>query len=109
MFIFFTNSAIVFSSLVRSHVVFKFLNYVTDKIVRVVLTTLALMLSCVQNYMFVCEREREREGYVLSVHNKTKFCGKNMDKICRFYPSVYCIFLIGQCRCGFWLFFCPLK
>ncbi len=57
----------------RSHVVFKFLNYVTDKIVRVLLTTLALMLRCVQNYMYICEREREREreGYVLSVHDKT--------------------------------------
>ncbi len=56
-------------SLVRSHVVFKLLNYVTDKIIRVVLTTLALMLMCVQT---VCDGERagERE-YVLSVHNKT--------------------------------------
>ncbi len=33
LFIFFTNCAIVATSLVRSHVVFKFLNYVTDKIV----------------------------------------------------------------------------
>ncbi len=32
--------------------------------------------------------------------------GKNMDWICRFYPFVYCIYLFGQCRCGFWLFFC---
>ncbi len=32
----------------RSQVVVKFLNYVTDKIVRVVLTTSALMLRCVQ-------------------------------------------------------------
>ncbi len=54
----------VVTSLVRSHVVFKLLNYVTDKIVRVALTTLALMLTCVQT---VCEGERE---YVLSVHNK---------------------------------------
>ncbi len=46
--IFFTNSAVVAPSLVRSHVLFKFLNDVTDKIVRVVLTTLALMLRCVQ-------------------------------------------------------------
>ncbi len=42
--IFFTNSAVVVTSLVRSHVVFKLLNYVTDKILRVVLPTLA----CVQ-------------------------------------------------------------
>ncbi len=38
--IFFTNSTVVFTSLVRSHVVFKLLNYVTDKIVIVALTTL---------------------------------------------------------------------
>ncbi len=31
----------------RSNVVFMFLNYVSDKVVRVVLTTLALMLTCV--------------------------------------------------------------
>ncbi len=52
----------------------KFLNYITDKIVRVVLTTLALMLRYVQT-MRVCEEEtesrRERVGYVLSVYNKT--------------------------------------
>ncbi len=56
--------------------VFKFLNYVTDKIVRVVLTKLVLMLKCVQSITLcasVRERERERVtlGYVLSVHNKT--------------------------------------
>ncbi len=47
----------------RSHVVFKFLNYVTDKIVRVVLITLAPMLRCVQNHykLFVCLRGRDRE------------------------------------------------
>ncbi len=42
------NSAVVVTSLVRSHIVFKLLNYVTDKIVRVALTTLARMLMCVQ-------------------------------------------------------------
>ncbi len=53
----------------RSHVVFKLLNYVTDKIVRVALTTLARMLRCMQT---VCEGERAGEiEYVLSVHNKT--------------------------------------
>ncbi len=46
-FIFFTNSAIVVASLVRSHVVFKLLNCSSDKIIRVVLTTLSV-------------RERER-------------------------------------------------
>ncbi len=61
--IFFTNSVV--TSLVRSHVVFNLLNYVTDKIVRVALTTLVLMLTCAQT---VCEGEIE---YVLSVHNKT--------------------------------------
>ncbi len=45
------NSAVVATSLVRSHVVFKFLNYVTDKIIRVVLTILALILRCVQLYV----------------------------------------------------------
>ncbi len=60
----------------RSHAVFKFINYVTDKIVRVVLITLALMLRCVQTIcVSVRERpragERERVGYVLSIHNKT--------------------------------------
>ncbi len=29
-----------------------------------------------------------------------------MDKIYRFYPFVYCIYLFGQCHCGFWLFCC---
>ncbi len=56
LFSFFTNNAVGGTSLVRSHVVFKFLNYVTDKIVRVVLTTLALMLRCVQT-MCICEGE----------------------------------------------------
>ncbi len=77
------NSAVVVTSLVRSHVVFKLLNYVTDKIVSNIsayvsayLTTLARILMCVQTVrLCVCEREREREregeiGYVLSVHNK---------------------------------------
>ncbi len=56
----FLHSAVVVTSLVRSHVVFKLLNYVTDKIVRVALTTLALMLTCVQICASVRERERER-------------------------------------------------
>ncbi len=42
-----SSVVVVATSLERSHVVFKFLNYVTDKIVRVVLTTSALMLMCV--------------------------------------------------------------
>ncbi len=42
------NRVVVATSLVRSHVVFKFLNYVTDKIIRVVSNTLALMIKCVQ-------------------------------------------------------------
>ncbi len=64
------NSTIVVTSLVKSHVVFKLLNYVTDKILRVVLT-LAFMLTFVQT---VCEGERAGEiEYVLSVHNKM-FC-----------------------------------
>ncbi len=53
-FIFFTNSAVVVTSLVRSHVVFKLLNYVTDKIVRVALTTLARMLTCVRERESMC-------------------------------------------------------
>ncbi len=58
----------------RSHVVFKLLNYVTDKIVRVALTTLARMLRCMQT---VCEGERAGEiEYVLSVHNKRNFVAK---------------------------------
>ncbi len=48
----------------RRHVVFKLLNYVTDKIARVALTTLVCMLTCVQT-----EVEGEIEN-VLSVHNK---------------------------------------
>ncbi len=56
-FIFFMNRAVVVASLVRSHVVFKFVNYVTDKIVRVVLITLSLMLRCVQT---ICVSVRER-------------------------------------------------
>ncbi len=74
MFIFFTNSTVVATLLVRSHAVFKFLNYVTDKIARVVLILLALMLRCVQT-ICVSVRERPRAGervsYVLSVHDKT--------------------------------------
>ncbi len=57
--IFFTNSAVVVTSLVRSHVVFKFLNYVTDKIVSVVLTRISLMLRCVHT---ICVSVRERES-----------------------------------------------
>ncbi len=68
LFIFFMDSAVVVASLVRSHVVFKLLNYGTDKIVRVVLTIYALMLTCVQT---VCEGERAGEiEYVLFIHNK---------------------------------------
>ncbi len=47
------------TSLVRSYVVFKFLNYVTNKIVREVLTTLVLMLRCVQT-ITLCASVRER-------------------------------------------------
>ncbi len=61
---FFTNSAVVATSLVRSHVVSKLLNYVTDKIVRVALITSALMLTCVQT---VCEGERE-SGSLVQIH-----------------------------------------
>ncbi len=57
------NSAVVVTSLVRSHVVFKFLNYVTDKIFRVVLITLALMIRCVQT-ICVSARERPRAGEI---------------------------------------------
>ncbi len=60
-FIFFMISTVVATLLVRSHVLFKFLNYVTDKIVIVVLTTLALMLRCVQT-ICVSVRERPRAG-----------------------------------------------
>ncbi len=47
-----------------SHVafVFKFLNYVNAKIVRVVLTTLAIMLRCVQTIIYVSLSERPRAG-----------------------------------------------
>ncbi len=70
---FFTNSVILATSLVRSHVIFKFLNYVTNKIVRVMLTTLALMLRCVQT-MCVCEGETE--------------CGKEREsRLCAFRTS----------------------
>ncbi len=55
------DKSVVATSLVRSHVVFKVLNYVTDKIVRVVLTTLALMLRCVKT-ISVSVRERPRAG-----------------------------------------------
>ncbi len=30
---------------------------------------------------------------MLSVHNKIKFCGKNMDIICHFDPFVYYIYI----------------
>ncbi len=52
------------------------------------------------------ETKSGRERVVLFVHNKMQFCGKNMDKICRFYPCVYCIYLFGLCRYDFWLFCC---
>ncbi len=42
------NSTVVVTSLVRSHVVFKCFNYVTDRILRVELTTLARMLTGVK-------------------------------------------------------------
>ncbi len=42
----------------RSRVVSKLLNYLTAKIIRVALTTLAHMLTCVQTVMCVCEGER---------------------------------------------------
>ncbi len=53
------NRADVATSIVRSHVAFKFLNDVTDKFVRVVLTTLALMLWCVQS-ITLCVSVKER-------------------------------------------------
>ncbi len=40
----------------RSQLVFKLLNYVTDKIIRVTLTTLARMLTCV---LYVKESGRD--------------------------------------------------
>ncbi len=54
--------------------------------------------------MCICEREREREreraagemAYGLFVHNKTQFCGKNMEMICCFYYIVYYFYLSGQ-------------
>ncbi len=57
----------------RSHVVFKLLNYVSDKILRVVLTTLARMLTCVQT---VCEGERAGEIEVLFVIIQRYFVAK---------------------------------
>ncbi len=56
-FVFFTNGAVVSTSLVRSHVVFKFLNYVTDKIVRVVL--IITLCASVRERPRAGERERE--------------------------------------------------
>ncbi len=55
------NRAVYVTLLVRSRVVFKLVNYVTDKIIRVALTTLALMLRCVQT-ISVSVRERQRAG-----------------------------------------------
>ncbi len=60
-FMFFTNSAVVVTSLVRSHVVVKLLNYVTDKNARVALTTLACMLTTCANCVCVCEGESRRD------------------------------------------------
>ncbi len=58
----------------------------------------------------VCEGERAGETeYVLSVHNKVQFCGKNMDMICHFYPFVYYIYLFGQCRFGYFAVVRPLN
>ncbi len=53
----------------RSHIVFKFLNYVTDQIFRVVLITLVLMIMCVQTICVSMREgprvgERERESAV---------------------------------------------
>ncbi len=48
----------------------------------------------------------EGEMYVLSLHNKTQFCGKNMEIICCFYPIVHYMYLFDQCCCRFWLFCC---
>ncbi len=56
------NSAVVATSLVRSHVVFKFLNDVTDKIIRIVLTTLCAYVKVCANYMCQCASVRERAG-----------------------------------------------
>ncbi len=67
------NCAVVATSLVRSHVVFKYLNYVTDKIVSSANYISAYFKLCA-NYICVCEGEtesgRERVGNVLPVHSK---------------------------------------
>ncbi len=73
------------------------------KSVRVALTTLARMLTCVQT-------EGEGAGeieYVLSVAYiiKRNFVAKNGYDL-SFYPSVYYIYLFGQCLCGFWFLCC---
>ncbi len=99
------NRAVVATSLVRRHVVFKFFNYVTDKIIRVVITTLPLMLRCVQTKC-VSVRERPRNIRLCAFRTYNEILWQKHGKICRFYHFVYSIYLFGQCLCGFWLFFC---
>ncbi len=67
--IFFTNSAVVVTSLVRSHVVFKLLNYVTDKIVK-------SSANNISAYVNVCKlpvREREQERWSMCFSYIIKF------------------------------------
>ncbi len=52
------NIAVVVTSLVRSYVVFKLLNYVTDKIIRV---ALIIVYNVCKLYVCVCEWERAGE------------------------------------------------
>ncbi len=37
---------------------------------------------------------------------KHNFVAKTWTRSVDFILFVYCIYLFGQCRCGFWLFFC---
>ncbi len=62
-FVFFTNNAVVVTSLVRSHVVVKLLNYVTDKIVS-------------KLYVRASVREREREKYSMHIIKRHFFVAK---------------------------------
>ncbi len=63
------NRAVVATSFVRSHVVFKFLDYVTDKIISSSANYISAYVKVCANYMCVyslwgserVDRERERE------------------------------------------------
>ncbi len=75
---------------------FKFLNYVTDKIVRVVLISISTYVKVCVNYMCVCEGEKGSFLYIIKHHLVAKTWTRSVDFILLFTVFI-CLASVSLC------------